>query len=62
MPRPLSTDVDTRKEALCAVIEALNGLDEEAQRRVLETAAVFFEIWSQDVTEKMTPSVRPGGG
>ncbi len=32
------------KNALTAVIEALEGLDEETQRRVLETVAVFYEI------------------
>ena len=36
--------IDSCQEALRAVIEVLKGLDEEAQRRVLQTAAVFYEI------------------
>ena len=32
------------KGALVAVLDALEGLDEEAQRRVLETVAVFYGL------------------
>lgn len=52
-------NLEKRKEALATVLDAIEGLDEDTQRRVLETAAVFYEIKLKPV---MRASVRPGGG
>ena len=69
---------DVTQEALRAVIEVLKGLDEDTQRRVLNTTAVFYNIEPKQVLrgsgknlrgsgknlygEPLEPSVRPGGG
>lgn len=41
--------LDSIKKALTTVIEALEGLDEKTQRRVLDAATVFYEIGPKTV-------------
>lgn len=41
--------VEDEREALDKIIEALDGFDEDVQRRILETVAIFYQIKPKQV-------------